>query len=150
MDRRHVPQTRQDASYLSADMLPRKDGSIGWPSTRGNPDIMLVFETARGLRASGARKGRDKEAYSLRLRLLIHSGSPYAEEVHRILGGSSPTYQAMVNEPPEQFAARQVLHPASCWTNVVNLSTRGIPMGFDFNVSQELYQFVIASAWREE
>jgi hypothetical protein len=45
MDRRHVPQTQQDASYLSADMLPRKDGSIGWPSTRGNPDIMLVFET---------------------------------------------------------------------------------------------------------
>ncbi|KAL7955283.1 hypothetical protein V8C34DRAFT_291910 [Trichoderma compactum] len=28
MDRRHVPQTRPDASYLSADMLPRKDGQL--------------------------------------------------------------------------------------------------------------------------
>ncbi|KAL6807261.1 hypothetical protein GGI42DRAFT_351871 [Trichoderma sp. SZMC 28013] len=106
---------------------------------------------ARRLRASGALKVRDKEAYSLRLRLLIHSGSPYAQEVHRILGGSSPTSQAMANEPSESnLRPEKPRISPLCWTNVVNLSTRGFPMGFDFNVSQELYQFVIASAWREE
>ncbi|UKZ72892.1 hypothetical protein TrVFT333_000529 [Trichoderma virens FT-333] len=105
----------------------------------------------KGLRTSGATKERDKEAYSLRLRFLIRNVSTNAEKLwYTALSMEAVPHPDNGNEPSrEQFAARAISHPASCWTNVVNLSTRGIPMGFDFNVSREFCQFVYPSAWLE-